>query len=90
MIVDSPAAYSNLMFRIEERCKAVCGRMQGPGEAQVEKHRAESIVRRIEFRKNSMYHWRCRRFCSVVRLSRETAGDVTEEMSGPKPTFYFL
>jgi hypothetical protein len=44
----------------------------------------------IEIQKNWMYDGSCRRFCSVVRMSRDRTGDLTEEMSGPKPTFYLL
>src|ERR1700733_16319502 len=44
----------------------------------------------IEIQKKRMYDDSCRRFCSVVRISRDRTGDVTEEMSGPKPTFYLL
>jgi hypothetical protein len=44
----------------------------------------------IDIPENSLYHWDCRRFCSVVRVGRDRTGDLTEEMSGPKPTFYLL
>src|ERR1700677_396246 len=44
----------------------------------------------IEIEKKRMYDDGCRRFCSVVRVGRDRTGDLTEEMSGPKPTFYLL
>jgi len=44
----------------------------------------------IEIKSNWMYHPICRRFCSVVSMSRARTGKLTEEMSGPKPTFYLL
>jgi hypothetical protein len=51
---------------------------------------ASELFPPIEFQKNWMYDDSCERFCSVVRISRDHTGDLTEEMSGLKPTFYLL
>ena len=44
----------------------------------------------LNYRGNRCIIDNCRRFCSVVRVCRERTGDLAEEMSGLKPTFYLL